>query len=85
MGTRKRTEITIETDRVLIIRWRRSKRGWCVQCGTEVDMVGEQEAEALTGKLGASLRDCARARSWHLAEESSGLPLVCLESVLKSL
>lgn len=48
MTTQSRTEITVETDRVLIIR--RSVRAWCRQCGREVDMLSLGEAEALTAR-----------------------------------
>jgi len=81
---RKRTEITVETDRILIIRRRRSVRAWCAECGSEVEMVGLEEAEAVTGLRGQALSDCAQARSWHVAESPDGAGLICLESVLKS-
>ncbi len=45
----KTTEITVETDRVFIIRKSHSTRGWCAECGKEVDMVGLKEAEKLSG------------------------------------
>ena len=55
MAAHKRTEITVETDRVLIIRRSRSIRGWCPACSCEVDMVGLREAEAVTGLTGTSV------------------------------
>jgi len=85
MADRKRTEITIETERVLIIRRRRSTRAWCQECGGEVDMVGLAEAEAITGTTQPMLQDSAKARGWHLAEGQGGTPLICLESLLKSM
>lgn len=80
----KRTEITIETDRVLIIRRRRSIRAWCPECGREVDMVDRQEAEDLTGISGHAIRERAQAPGWHLSDGEDGIGLVCLESLLKS-
>jgi len=82
MADRKRTEITIETERVLIIR-RRSTRAWCQACGGEVEMVGLAEAEAITGAVQPMLRDSAEARGWHLAKSQAGTPLICLESLRK--
>ena len=41
----RRTEITVETDRVLIIRKSNSTRVWCAECGREVDMVDLDLAE----------------------------------------
>jgi hypothetical protein len=80
----KKTEITIETDRILIIRRRRSTRAWCPECGGEVDMVGLAEAEAITGTMQPMLQDSAESREWHLAKGQGGTPLICLESLRKS-
>jgi|HubBroStandDraft_6_1064221.scaffolds.fasta_scaffold00065_51 hypothetical protein len=81
----KRTEITVETDRVLIIRRHRSIKAWCPECGGEVEMVGLREAEAVTGLTGRALRDCAQARGWHVSESPEGDVQICLESLLKSM
>jgi hypothetical protein len=81
MTTQTRTEITVETDRVLIIR--RSIRAWCRQCGREVDMLSLGEAEALTAVSGQELCASAQAHRWHLCENQQGTCLVCLESLRK--
>lgn len=80
----RRTEITVETEQVLIIRRRGSKRAWCHECGHEVDMVGLADAEALTGMTGPDLRAYAEARGWHVFMGEDGSDLICLESWLKS-
>jgi len=82
------TEITVETNRVWIIRKLRATRGWCAECGREVDMVGPQDAEALLGKTQPAtvqpmLPGCGDSRGWHWSEDSNGSPLVCLESLLR--
>ena len=84
MTAHKRTEITVETDRVLIIRRRRSIRAWCQECGCEVDMVGLVEAQALVGMAGQALLDYAPARGWHVSEGQGKARLFCLESLLKA-
>ena len=84
MTANKRTVITVETDRVLIIRRRRSIRAWCPECGREVDIVGLQEAEDLTGILGHAIRERAQAPGWHLSDGEDGIGLVCLESLARS-
>jgi len=78
-------EITIETDRILVIRRRRSTRTWCRECGTDADMVELAQAEALTGMTQPMLRDAAAANGWHLAEGQDGTMRVCLESLLNSM
>jgi hypothetical protein len=84
MTTHKRFEITIETDRILILRRHRSMRAYCGQCGCQVDMMDEGEAAALSGTTGQVLRDLAQVRGWHLSEGQDGTALVCLNSLLRS-
>jgi hypothetical protein len=77
---RKKTEITVETDEVLVVRRARIYQGWCGECGRVVDMVDMPDARAVAG---ISERNAAmRAASWHV---SDGSALVCMESLLKSI
>jgi hypothetical protein len=78
------TEITVEIDRLFVIRRRRPIRTWCPECGSEVELVGEAEAKALTGMSGRGLRDLAAAQGWHFSEGPDGTGLVCLDSLVKS-
>jgi hypothetical protein len=48
MTVQRRTEITVETERVLIIRQHRSVRVWCQECGRQVDAVSLGEAESVS-------------------------------------
>jgi hypothetical protein len=84
MTAHKRFEITIETDRILILRRHRSMRAYCAKCGCEVDMMDEGEAGAVAGISGQALRDLAQVRGWHLSEGTDGTALVCLSSLLRS-
>jgi hypothetical protein len=83
--TQKTTQVTVETDRFLVIRRRLTKRGWCRDCACEVDMIELAEVQALTNKSQLDLRDGSLSQSWHFSENADGTPLVCLESLLKSL
>ncbi|MGA8214924.1 MAG: hypothetical protein WB799_15110 [Candidatus Sulfotelmatobacter sp.] len=85
MKAHRRTEITVETDRLLIIQRRRLVRAWCQECGGEVEMVSLGEAEALTEVPGQKFCESAQAHRWHLSENQEGSYLVCLESLRKSL
>lgn len=85
MPVHRRTEVTIETDRVLIIQRRHSTRVWCRECAREVDMVGLADAGVLTGITQQGVRHGAQARKWHFSDGQDGAPLICLESLLKSL
>ncbi|MBZ5681147.1 MAG: hypothetical protein LAO24_13690 [Acidobacteriia bacterium] len=84
MTAHKRTEITIETDRTLIIRRGRAIRGWCPECGSEVEVVGPAEAEAIARMNGSALGDGSHVSRWHISKGPNGMALVCLESLLKS-
>jgi hypothetical protein len=100
MAAYKRTEITLETDRIWIIRRSRSRRAWCAECGREVDMVGLKEAETLSGMTQPTLSQpltnqpltgqpmlpgCGDSGGWHWSQAADGSPLVCLESLVKSM
>jgi hypothetical protein len=85
MSAYKRTEITVETDRVVTIRRRRSHRVWCRECGREVDAVGADEAATLAGLTQTQLRDRAGANRWHMCEGWDDETLICLESLLNSM
>ncbi len=80
MTARKRTEITIETNQLVIIRRQRSTRAWCQKCGCDVDVV---QAEILTGVAHPRLGG-GEVRKWHSVEAPDGSSLVCLPSLLKS-
>jgi hypothetical protein len=81
----QRTEITIQTDRLVFIRGPRSTRAWCPQCGREVEMVGLSQASTLAAGGKPVLPDSSQGQGWHVSEDQNGAPLICLESVLKSM
>ena len=90
MSSPKRTEITVEIDRLLIVRRRHSTRLWCRECGREADFVAwehvakmEQFSRLLeTGAKVAEPRSADDLRSFHTQETREETVLVCLESVL---
>lgn len=84
-ATYKRTEVTVETDRVVTVRRRLSLRAWCRECGRVVDAIGVEDAGTLCGMTQPMLRDEAEATGWHICEGWDGEMLICLDSVLKSL
>ena len=82
--THKKTEITVETGRVLIIRRRGMTRAWCEACAAEVDTVSLDEIAEING-VPAALSLETLSRSWHYCEDADGAPRICLESLLKSM
>jgi hypothetical protein len=47
MGGYKRTEITVETDQILVVSKSRPLRAWCAACGREVDVRTRNDGGAL--------------------------------------
>ena len=82
MGAHKRTEITIETYRILTIRRSPSIRAFCRRCGCEVDVVSLAEAGALTGIQQLTLAEALPA--WHVSEVGDEAA-ICLPSLLKAM
>jgi hypothetical protein len=89
-GTYKRTEVTVETDQILVIQRLRATQAWCAECGREVDMVTLKVAAALSAKdaqiLGPQpmLPGYGEGRGWHWSQAADGTPLICLESLLRA-
>jgi hypothetical protein len=83
IGAPQRIEMTVQSERVLIIR-RRSNRVWCRQCGRQVDAVIFEEAGALAGAAQLALPGNGESAPWHLCTDEQGVQLVCLESMLKA-
>lgn len=81
----EKARITVQTDRLFIVRSRRVDRGWCSQCCAEVDLLSPEEAAIMTGASGRTLRESAEAQQWHFCDGSDGARRVCLDSLLKSL
>jgi hypothetical protein len=77
----QRTELTIVTDQVTIIRPYRSTHGWCCECGREVETLSLREAAAILGARVPLLFD-SPIHQWHFADAQGRS--VCLESLLKS-
>jgi len=81
---RRRTKITVENHRVLVIRRLGSTQAWCPECEAETDMVRPEEALALVHASQAQLADIALDHHWHVIQDHDGRLLVCLQSVLKA-
>ena len=77
----RRTEITVETHRLLVIRRRRgSVRGWCGRCLAEVEMITPNEAALLASVSSRTIYRWIEEAKLHFSEELSGSLLVCVDS-----
>ena len=80
---KKRTEITLETDRILIIRRAgRPVRAWCTGCSEEVAMITLEKAVALASTSTRTIYRWVEAGHVHFIETTDRAPLVCLNSLL---
>jgi hypothetical protein len=79
---RRRTEITVETHRVLSIRRRVPRpRSWCEQCCGEVERVTPDEAATLSRVKPRSIYRRLEAGDLHFIEDGSGAVWICLPSL----
>ena len=74
---RRRIEITVETEQVIILRERGERiTGWCPVCAESVQMLAAAEADALVG--------LAADTQLHFTEMPDGTLRLCLNSLLNS-
>jgi hypothetical protein len=77
-----RTEITIETQQLLVIREPGdSVRGTCPQCGPEVRLVSSNQAAVLAGESTRTIYRWIEDGLIHFTETREGHLFVCLASL----
>ena len=85
MKRKKRIEITIETERLLVITRRKSATlAMCSQCAGQVEMVTADEASTLAGVSSRTIYRWIEEGKVHFLEPSDGLSLICLNSLYNS-
>ena len=81
MGMKRRTEITIETRRRLIVRRPpRTANGWCDRCLTQVEMITPNDAAALLKISSRAIYRWIEEGQLHFIDDSTGLR-VCARSL----
>jgi hypothetical protein len=82
LQTKKRLEITIDTERVFVIRrGSRSATAWCGACGQRVTMITPDEAAITAHVSTRAVYRLVEAGRLHFLEVPDGLLLVCLNSL----
>lgn len=80
---RRRTEITIETEEVIVIRQqKRLLRACCSECAQQVIMLTVDQAAAVANKSSRLIYRMAEAGSIHFLETREGFLLICLQSLI---
>lgn len=85
MTTRKRTRITVETERLLIISRRQGAMNWCAGCNKRVKMISVDEAAALTQVSSRTIYRWVEAEKLHFIESTDGLLRICARSLYRSI
>lgn len=76
-------EITVETERLLIIRRRyQAVEAWCESCARQTIMIRPDQAAAVTGKTLRAIFNEIEQGALHFHEPPDGLLLICLDSLL---
>lgn len=77
---RTRTEITLETDRWVVIRPHKKKRWWCSNCARDVEMMSLDEATLFAEVSSRTIFQWAESGAIHSSETAEGLLLICPNS-----
>jgi hypothetical protein len=79
----RETKITIETDSLLIFRGRSPFRTWCPECGFEAEMVPVNGVAVISNLTPPEIKVWIQSEDLHHSTGADGVPLICLNSMLK--
>jgi hypothetical protein len=80
----KQTKITIQTESLLIMRGRTSRRTWCSQCAAEAEVIALEEVGVISNLDPSAIEQCVNSPELHRSETPTGSTLICLNSLLAS-
>ena len=76
----KRTEITIETHRLLVLRTA-GRSAWCRECMSQVVMITPNEAASIAQVTLRTVYKWIEDARLHFTEDPMGLVLICASSL----
>ena len=77
---RTRTEITVETDRLIVVK-RHKRSGWCTVCSRQVEMLSVDDAALFAHVNSRTIFHWAESGAVHSTETPEGLLLICSYSL----
>lgn len=83
LAVKRTTQITIETEQLLVIGRKKPERVWCRQCAAEVDVVAIERAAELALVDVGTIQRLLNSEQVHWSQ-SGGSVGICLNSLLKS-
>jgi hypothetical protein len=78
----KQTRITIETDSLLMVRGRSSRRAWCPRCAAEGEMIALENVGVISNLEQPALEEWLNSGELHRSQAADGSELICLNSLL---
>ena len=81
----KQTTITIESDSLLILQGRSSRRAWCPLCAAEGEMIALENTGVISNLERRALEDWLNSGELHWSQAADGSTLICLNSLLAPL
>ena len=78
----KQTKITIESDSLLILRGRSSRRAWCPLCGTDAEMFAFENIGVISNLDRTAVEQWLNSGELHRSQGADGSAQVCLNSLL---
>lgn len=82
MIRKKKTRITIRSEQVFVIRRAgRNLTAWCTECDSLVNMIGPEEAMAVSGVSSREIYRWVEAGRVHFLETPEGFLLICPDSL----
>ena len=81
MASRRKIKITIETDSILLVRWRTSKHLWCEKCETFTRVATLEEVGHMTSYDPATLIQLIESGKLHSINAPDRASLVCFLSI----
>jgi excisionase family DNA binding protein len=79
---KRRTKITVQTERLLIIpRRNNATRLWCDRCKGPVTMISSEEASAIAGVSSRTIYRWVEAGRIHFMETDTGALRICVNSI----
>jgi hypothetical protein len=83
LKTSRKVEITIQTDRRLVIRGSVTTQSWCHQCGSETEAVSLETAGVVAEALAAGVEGRFFRSELHFLPTEDDGTQVCLRSLLE--
>ena len=81
----KRTRITIQTDSLLILYGKGTRRAWCPSCAAEGEMLALGEVGVVSNLARREVDEWLGSKALHRCEGADGSWLICLKSLLDRL